>query len=816
MSRLIPAMVLVAIATSAPAQFGRKPAIRPMICDDEGILRWENDSTEVALFGVNYYTPCALDYANITRLEGDHEQAIRDDVAHFERMRLDALRLHVFDREISDEKGNLVENHHVELLDLLIHEAKRRGIYTVLTPIAWWGGGGGSETHGFSDIYTKAEMYTHPDALAAQAEYLKQFLQHENPHTGFTYADDPAIPVIEIMNEPIPAPGTDDDVIVAYIDMMHDAIRAAGCDKPVFHNGWGNRHEAVGRSKAEGCSFGWYPSGLVAGHMLTSNFLPRVNDYPSMRSEALAKKAKIVYEFDAADIPGSYMYPAMARAFRSGGAQIACQFQYDPMAVSPWNAGWQTHFLNLIYTPKQAVSFMIAAEAFRALPRLETYGETPDADRFGAFSVSFEDQRSEMVTDEVFIYSDTTETKPPKPKSLTFVAGCGSSPVVQYDGTGAYFLERVADRVWRLQVYPDCVWVDDPHKPVSLSRETARVYWRERQMTINLPDLGGTFQVVSPESDDVTRAAGGSFSITPGVYAVAPVKTRENYRLSPEFVAPPSSDGPTTVWHDPPLGVMEGAPLVIHATVAAATDPGAVTLHVQTEAGDEVTQLAMEPTAPYRYAAEIPADLTRRGTLTYCVSVDVDGEESVFPDSEARDAAGRFVKRDPVAVLRFSGDEPLPEMGVGGAEGQTADAEFVGGSREGSKAARFTATGFGRPPSATGSRWPTIGGGAQLAGYNVLRVRARSTEEGTSHVEVGCVQDDGAAYGYDVPLSPAFRDVRVPIRHMRGLWGTWQGQPQPEKLTEISLNFGSWLFPHAADQPHGLEVEEIAFEYQPD
>ena len=74
----------------------------------------------------------------------------------------------------------------------------------------------------------------------------------------------------------------------------------------------------------------------------------------------LAHKAKIIYEFDAADIPGSYMYPAMARSFRAGGAQIATQFQYDPLPLARYNQGWQTHFLNLVCAPQKAVSFVIA------------------------------------------------------------------------------------------------------------------------------------------------------------------------------------------------------------------------------------------------------------------------------------------------------------------------------------------------------------------------------------------------------------------------------------------------------------------------
>jgi len=308
----------------------------------------------------------------------------------------------------------------------------------------------------------------------------------------------------------------------------------------------------------------------------------------------------------------------------------------------------------------------------------------------------------------------------------------------------------------------------------------------------------------------------GTIAVRPGVYML-----RGGDELTAtadgdaEFVAPPSSESPPVVWHEPAIGVMGGSGLTVEATVASASDPTGVALHVEREGGEGADEIAMSPVGAYRYSAEIPARLTQGEALSYCISVEVGGETLTFPEPEMRNAAGRFVKRDPVTVLRFTGDEPLPEMSVGGAPDERAQAEFVEGSREGWTAARFTATGFGKPPSATGSRWPVVASGEALGGYNTIRVRARSTEPETSHVEVGFVQEDGEAFGCDVPLSPAFREFHVPIKRLRGLWGTWQGVLQPELLKEISLNFGSWLFPGAAEEAHGLEVEEVALEYAP-
>jgi len=161
-------------------------------------------------------------------------------------------------------------------------------------------------------------------------------------------------------------------------------------------------------SMVDGGNFGWYPTELLAGWSLRGNFLPHAEDFSCMLNPALATKAKAVYEFDAADIPGSYMYPAMARTFRTGGAQFAAMFTYDPLAIASSNIEFQTHYLNLVYTPNKAVSFIIAAEAFHNLPRLKSYGKYPENTSFGHFRVSYDQDLSEMVTERKFMYSNAT------------------------------------------------------------------------------------------------------------------------------------------------------------------------------------------------------------------------------------------------------------------------------------------------------------------------------------------------------------------------------------------------------------------------
>jgi hypothetical protein len=130
--------------------------------------------------------------------------------------------------------------------------------------------------------------------------------------------------------------------------------------------------EAIRRSSVPGVSFGWYPTGLNTGHELEGNYLRGVDAFPDMLRKEFARLPRIVYEFDAPDLHTGTMYPAMARTFREVGAQFAAMFAYDMLRTASRNLGWQTHYLNLVYTPRKAMTPIIAAEAMPRLPRLRS------------------------------------------------------------------------------------------------------------------------------------------------------------------------------------------------------------------------------------------------------------------------------------------------------------------------------------------------------------------------------------------------------------------------------------------------------------
>lgn len=470
--------------------------------DATGTIRWKKNKQEVSLFGANYCLPSACDFRAAAYMGGERKQMIAEDMEHFKRMNWDGLRLCFWgDFQNTDRDGNLLENEHLDLLDCLIAEAAKRDIYMLLSPIvtynSQWPEMTDTTNTGFAKYYPKNTLTHDEKAIKAQENYLKQILRHRNPYTGRCLKDEPNILFVEFINEPSQFP---DDIpgMVGYIDRLHKAVRSTGCKKLTFYNVSQNFGvaPAIRKSKVQGSTHAWYPGALNNGYSLQGNGLLFVDRYEQMLNPELKGKAKIVYEFDSTDISSGYMYPAMAREFRRGGIQFAAMFSYDMLRTAPANLGWQTQYFNMVYTPSKAVSGMIAAEVMRRIPRGKHFGYYPENNIFGDFRVSYDEQLSELNADDMFYYSNTTTTRPKNLQALSHIAGVGSSPVVNYSGTGIYFLDKQSDDTWQLEVYPDIMELDDPFKMVNPHRIVRKAGCNSRTMKIQLPGLDTVITVL--------------------------------------------------------------------------------------------------------------------------------------------------------------------------------------------------------------------------------------------------------------------------------------------------------------------------------
>ena len=610
--------------------------------DKQGVMRYTKDNTEAAFFGVNYTVPFAYAYRAHQALGVNHEKAIQQDVYHMARLGLNAFRIHVWDTEISDSTGNLIENEHLRLFDFLIAELKKRNIKTLITPIAFWGNGypeRDTPTKGFSRVFGRGKLTTDEQAIKAQETYLRAFFKHKNPYTNLTYEEDKDVIAAEINNEPShsgPKQGVTD-----YINRLHAAIKSTGWSKPIFYNiSQGPFYaDAVVASNADGFSFQWYPTGLVANYTLKGNLLPNVDSYaiPFRNDPNFANKALMVYEFDAADAFTSNLYPVMARSFKTAGFQWATQFAYDPLALAYANTEYQTHYLNLAYTPAKAISFLIASEVFQQVPRLKSYGPYPSDTIFGDFKVTA--LASEMNSEEKFYSSGSTQSIPKNKAKLTKIAGVGSSQVVDYEGTGAYFLDKLENGVWRLEVMPDVIYVRDPFERPTTKKTVSAIKWKSHSLKLNLTDVGNEFTVkgVNEGNSFTSFTQNGTVEIKPGTYLVS--KNGVNFSgktnsLSPlslnEFVAPQATEKQTVVRHEAFPAVTEKRPFQIKALIHA-DDSAKVTVQLSKLGGGLFSNLAMKKGKNEEFITEVPADIVLGGQLHYKILVEEKGTFTTYP-----------------------------------------------------------------------------------------------------------------------------------------------------------------------------------------
>lgn len=587
--------------------------------DKHGVIRWIGNHQEVALFGANYCLPSACDYRAAGYVNGDRKQMIVEDLEHFKRMNWDGLRLSFWgDYQNTDREGNLLENDHLHLLDYLIAEADKRGIYMLLSPIvtysSQWPEMNDTTNTGFAKFYPKHTLIHDEQAIRAQENYLKQLLRHRNPYTGRCLKDEPNILFLELINEPTQFP---DDIpgMVRYINRIHDAVRSTGCKKLTFYNVSQNFGvaPAIRQSKVQGSTHAWYPQALNGGYTLPDNGLLFVDRYEQMLNPDLKGKAKIVYEFDHSDISAGYMYPAMVREFRRGGVQFATIFSYDMLRTAPANLGWQTHYFNMVYTPSKAVSGMIAAEAMRRIPRGKHFGYYPENNVFGDFRVSYEERLSELNTNDLFYYSNSTSTLPPNLHALKHIAGVGSSPLVDYSGTGIYFLDKLSDGNWQLEVYPDIMELDDPFKMVNPERIARKAAYRERTIRIQLPGLDTMMTVL------------------PGKYYFSNNQLTDRAELPAKaFYEKPLKDW--KVINHTPKELVKGEKAVFSCEVFGPACPEKVALYLMWKPWG-CTRYEMTAEKGFTYRAEVDLNRLEKGDYHFHYAVESNGKTLLFPEA---------------------------------------------------------------------------------------------------------------------------------------------------------------------------------------
>lgn len=182
----------------------------------DGVI-YDREGRKVKLWGVNYYAPFNHNYYNIAELGKDHFSAIDEDIRHFKLLGVELVRMHLYDREITDRTGNVVENHNMKVFDYLVDQCEKNGIFLMLSPTVWWNTvknqimqeaqyafwfTDARDDFGFSNFYSCDSMLWDPEAIRCQQVYLEGLLSRRNAFSGRRLDEYPNLVVFELFNEP--------------------------------------------------------------------------------------------------------------------------------------------------------------------------------------------------------------------------------------------------------------------------------------------------------------------------------------------------------------------------------------------------------------------------------------------------------------------------------------------------------------------------------------------------------------------------------------------------------------------------------------
>ncbi|MCG6925059.1 MAG: hypothetical protein LJF30_07080 [Acidobacteria bacterium] len=159
----------------------------------------EADGSRLRIWGINLSAA-----AGLPRKEDAPRLA-----AILARHGLNGVRFHYFDRpapggilDASRDDTHALDPEQLERFDFLVAELKKRGIYTNinLNVARRYREGDGVRDH---ELLGFAKGVTHVDErlVELQKEYARQLLTHRNPYTGAEYRSEPAVAIVEMVNE---------------------------------------------------------------------------------------------------------------------------------------------------------------------------------------------------------------------------------------------------------------------------------------------------------------------------------------------------------------------------------------------------------------------------------------------------------------------------------------------------------------------------------------------------------------------------------------------------------------------------------------
>lgn len=493
---------------------------------------YDQNHYKVKLWGVNYLAPFNHNYVNIEESGMNHFLSIDKDIKHFKLMGTDFIRVHLYDREITDVMGNLIENNHLKVFDYLVEQSFKNGIFLMLTAVGWWNtitnevkmrkdyaywDLSQQQNFGFSNFFAKDAILWHPQAIECQKKYLKALFNHINSFSGKRLCEYENIIAIELINEPKyiqennienePLMGSDlwlEGSKPNYLKQKYNSFLQSAQDQqlnedliyqfrgfvleqyfsqlwPIVDECFSNKvlkthieydiennnlvkvfrnHEV---KTVNVVSYISPTGGFDGSNSDWANFLPLINNWFEKHCERKwSGFSKIVYEFGSVSSLKGYPMGAFAKAFQEANIQMAAFFTYTPASIAEYNPGWLVHYLNLEHTPIKAAAFAAAGEVFRNDSKDNKFIKDNDQWMGSDFIITYKPDNVVFYNEVIFRYAATTTLDIDDISKLQIISGRENSKIIECDGTGSYYLQRINNNSWQLFLFADQMIVNDP------------------------------------------------------------------------------------------------------------------------------------------------------------------------------------------------------------------------------------------------------------------------------------------------------------------------------------------------------------------
>ena len=518
------------------------------------------------------------------------KRMVDDSFDEIQKMGCDVIRIHLCPGDFADAAGNLVETDWLEMLDYTLVECHRRGIYINLALLNHLKSNEKivpATFLGEDDKKHKWELLAVPHLQKVSENFFRQLVNRPNPlDNNRPYKHNPAWIIAEYMNEPF-FPKTSEDaqkspdgyaayqtwlsvkglsdsqenwenfkyeIILSSITrfnelLLEEQVPAVPCWNLFWsmgpkHEGWSS-YDAAGDSDIPLVSFSTYPGqsdsqNSKSKYLGETNYLPYLKkSYEDpmwqgwlMQDRFKKHKARIAYEFEAWHNQTGYIYPAMAKYFRTVGTQVATMWTYNLSGCGTTYGKNASHNLSLVTTPRKAAGFLVAKEVFKRTPRYTPIKTTTEEeDLFGKAAYSFSKNLSVYADENLFVHSGDIDAEfiniPAPPKEII---GYGSSPFVRYGGHGIYFLKAHFDEgeyayAWSLEILPHAQFAEDTnYKDIKAKLPVVMDYSTHYMFELRYPGMGNDYRIyrVDRRSCEVVSQRGNSlqFVAKPGHYII--------------------------------------------------------------------------------------------------------------------------------------------------------------------------------------------------------------------------------------------------------------------------------------------------------